>query len=245
MLAADTQFDLRPDRTPLLDRDTHESADSIAVKRLERGDAEDPQLEIAGKEGGLHVVPGETPAHLGEVVRAEREELRGLGDLARGQGGPRYLDHRPDQRGNIDPGLGRDLAQHLFSLVADDLQLLDRGHQRHHDLRMWISAGPAAPHGRLGDRPHLQGEQTRDEQPQPYPAQPQHRILLVQPADRLQQRAIAVRHRLAGGGGDAQAHREFGEIREELVQRRVDQADRHRQTVHRREDRNKVVALKR
>jgi hypothetical protein len=50
--------------------------------RLERGDVEDAVLEVGREERRLHVVTGEAPRHLGQVVGAEGEELRRRRDPA-------------------------------------------------------------------------------------------------------------------------------------------------------------------
>ena len=50
---------------------------------------------------------------------------------------------------------------------------------------------------------------------------------------------------LAARVGDGQLDRELGEVGQELVQRRVDEPDRHRQPVHRLEDVGEVLALER
>ena len=91
----------RPSSIAMLDQ----PADALAVERLERGDAEDAEVEVAGEERALDVVAGEAPAHLGQVVGAEGEELGGLGDLAGGQRRARHLDHRADQGVHLDAGL--------------------------------------------------------------------------------------------------------------------------------------------
>ena len=70
--------------------------------------------------------------------------------------------------------------------------------------------------------------------PRRTPRRPEHRVLLVHPADRGQQ------HRRRGPGprrvasATATFDRELLQRRQELVQRRVDQPDGHRQPVHRR-----------
>ena len=115
-----------------------------------------PRSRYCEKNERLDVVAGEAPAHLGQVVGAEGEELRRLGDLAGGQRRPRHLDHRADQRVHLDAGLlAPTSASTAQRLVRDDLQLLDRADQRHHDLRPRVAAG-LRPLGRgLGDRPDL------------------------------------------------------------------------------------------
>ena len=61
--------------------DSYQFADTITIDRLERRDAEDALLQISREESGLHVVAGETPRRLGEIVGAEGEELSGFGNL--------------------------------------------------------------------------------------------------------------------------------------------------------------------
>src|SRR5258706_8618169 len=64
VLAADADLEVRPRGPALLDRDPDEPADAVPVNRLERGDPEDTQVQVAGEEGALHVVAREAPAHL-------------------------------------------------------------------------------------------------------------------------------------------------------------------------------------
>ena len=98
VLAADADLQVRLGGPALLDGDAHQPADAVAVDRLERADPEDAELEVAREERRLDVVAAEALAHLREVVRAEGEEVGGLGDRAGGQGRARDLDHRADQR---------------------------------------------------------------------------------------------------------------------------------------------------
>ena len=82
----------RPASTALLTREPTPSLSMVS-------NGETPKMPFsryAVKKRGLHVVAGEAPHRLGQVVRAEGEELRGLGDLTGGQRGARQLDHRAD-----------------------------------------------------------------------------------------------------------------------------------------------------
>ena len=88
---------------------------------------------------------------------------------------------------------------------------------------------------RLEDRPGLHLEQAGDDHAEPDAAQPEHRVLLVQPVHRLQHPQVALA-RLAARLGDRHPHRQLGDVGQELVQRRVEQPDGHRQAVHRLED---------
>ena len=64
-------------------------------------------LEVVGEELALGVVTGEAHRGLGQVVRAERAEVRHLGDLVGADARARQLDHRAAEV--LDRGLlGRD-----------------------------------------------------------------------------------------------------------------------------------------
>ena len=78
-----------------LDADPHQVADAVLVERLERVALEHAVLEVEGEELALGVVARHAERRLREVVRAEREEVRDLGDLVGAQRGARQLDHRP------------------------------------------------------------------------------------------------------------------------------------------------------
>src|SRR5712692_4264487 len=71
VLAADAEFQFRPCGAAFLGGDADHPAHAVGVDRLERGHTEDAQLDVAAEERALHVVAGEAPAHLGQVVRAE------------------------------------------------------------------------------------------------------------------------------------------------------------------------------
>ena len=100
---------------PALDRDPHQLADTFLVERRERVVREDAVLEVAGEELALGVVAREPERGLGQVVRAEREEVGVKRDLVRADAGPRELDHRSDEIGEVAAlrlrGSDRELAQ--------------------------------------------------------------------------------------------------------------------------------------
>ncbi len=144
---------------------------------------------------------------------------------------------------HVDAGLLLDLGQHLGSVASraisssctdaiSGIMISGCG-----SLARLLPLG-----GRVRDRPDLHGEQAGDDQAEPDAAQAEHRVLLVQPADRLQQPQV-----LLGGlvPGQRDLDRQLGEVGQELVQRRVDQPDGDRQPVHRLEDLDEVAALQR
>src|SRR4029077_13517828 len=242
VLAAHAELDVRPGLLALLDGDLDQAAYAVAVDRLERRDAEDTQLDVPAEERALHVVPGEPPGHLRQVVRAEGEELRGRGDRARVHRGARHLDHGADQGVHVGAGLFLDLLEDLLGALTHDLHLLHGGGERDHDLRTRVLTGLLELGGRVCDRADLHLEQAGDDQAEPDAAQAEHRVLLVQPAYRGEQYLVLLRGRVAGQGD---LDGEFGEVGQELVQRRVDQPDRGRQAVHGVQDLHEVAALQR
>ena len=121
-----------------------------------------PLSRYGVEERRLDVVPGEAPGHLGEVVGAEGEELGGPGDLARRSarpGAPRSSCR--SAACTSTPSASQTSASTRSDLLADRLQLLHRADQRDHDLRPRVAAGLLPLARRLGDRPHLHGEQAR------------------------------------------------------------------------------------
>ena len=161
-----------------------------------------------------------------------------------GQGGARQLDHRADEELQVHAGLGAHVAGHLDDVLLDGLELLHVGDQRDHDLDARHAAGPD-PVGRgLQDRARLHLEQAGDDHAEAHAAQAEHRVLLVQLVHRLQHPQVALAL-LAARLGHRHAHRQLGDVGQELVQRRVEQPDRHRQAVHRLEDPDEVLALHR
>ena len=81
--------------------DLHELADAGLVDRGERVLLQDFVLGV-GAEEGARVVAAHAERGLGEVVRAEAEELRGLRDLVGGERAARDFDHRADDVGELD-----------------------------------------------------------------------------------------------------------------------------------------------
>ena len=90
------------------------------------------------------------------------------------------------------------------------------------------------------DGPHLHLVQAGDDQAETNAAQAEHRVLLMQAAHRLQQLVVLLGRVVAG---QCDLDRELGQVRQELVQRRVEQPDRGRQPVHGLEDFHEVAAL--
>src|SRR4030065_322459 len=78
------------------------TADGLPVDDLERVLGVDLPLDV-GDEEARGVVPADAEGHLGQVVRAEAEELGHRRDLVGGDGAAGDLDHRPDEIVELDP----------------------------------------------------------------------------------------------------------------------------------------------
>ena len=80
-------------------------ADAVGVERLERIVLQDSQFDVFLNKGA-RVVAAEPVHHLREIVRAEAEKIGDRGDVLRGNGGPRNLDHRSDVINEFGAALG-------------------------------------------------------------------------------------------------------------------------------------------
>ena len=116
--------------------------------------------------------------------------------------------------------------------------------QRDHDLGARVALRRLALRRRLRDGPDLHREQAGDDQAEAHAAQAQHRVLLVQAVDGLEEPQFVL-VRLLAGLRQGDADRQFGDVGEELVQRRVQEPDRDREAVHRREQLHEVLLLER
>ena len=223
VLAADAEPEVGPRLPAALDRDAHEVAHPRLIERLERVVDEDALLEIAGEERSLGVIARESERGLREVVRSEREEVRVFRDLIGAHAGAWQLDHGAARV--VDAAFFLDRAG---SELAKWRELLGEGDERVHDLDVRRRAG--APRDGLRcahDGAHLHLVDLRPLQTEPAAARSQHRVGLVQRDDPLP-------HALVG--------RLFGR-RQELVQRRIEQADGHREPGHGFEDALEVALL--
>ena len=170
-----------------------------------------------------------------------------LGDLAGGHRRARQLDHRADLERGADAG-ARSMLDAPPSMISARTSSSSWTVATSGIMISGCGSPPALIAQRRGleDRPGLHREQAGDHDAEPDPAQPEHRVLLVQPLHRVEQRAA----RFVSTGAprsscERDLDRQVGVVGQELVQRRVDQPDRDRQPVHRLEDPDEVVALHR
>ncbi len=115
-------------------------------------------------------------------------------------------------------------------------------HERDHDLGDRVAAGALDRDLRIQDGPRLDLHEVRDHQAKADAAQPQHRVLLVHRLDRPEQLAVLV-GRAAVLVCLGHLDELIVEVRQELVQRRIDQPDHDRQRIHGLEDALEVALL--
>ena len=239
MLATDPELDPRPRGAAALDSHADQLPHAFLVEGLERVRLEQLELEVLRHEATLDVVTREPEGHLGEVVRPEGEELGDIGDLTRRERGAWGLDHRAHEVVDIGVvGTGERGGRHLAHPIGQERELGLGNDERDHDLDVRIAAGLLAGDGRLDDRLGLHLVEAGLEDAEPTPARAEHRVGLP-PHLRDGQHAATLVVELALGVADEQ----LLDVGEELVERRVEEADGHGQAVHRLEDPLEVGAL--
>ena len=120
------------------------------------------------------------------------------------------------------------------------MQLVHVADERDHDLRPRVLAGLLDRHGGVEDGAGLDLDEVGDHEAQAAAAQTQHRVLLVHRLDGGQQLLVLGGRRVAGLGHLDELLLEVGQ---ELVERRVDEADDDRQAAHGRQDALEVALL--
>ena len=186
VFAADAAVEFRADALAEPDRHFHELADTQLVELRERVVLED-LLVVVGRQELARVVARETVRHLSEVVRAEAEELRLLGDRVGREGRARDLDHRAHLVGDVDVRMRDFLVRRLDDDVLDVLQLLRVARERNHDLRLHRPRAMSLLHldGRADDRRRLHASDLRIGDAQAAAAMSHHRIELLEGVDEL------------------------------------------------------------
>ena len=173
-----------------------------------------------------------------QVVGAEAEEFSLLRDLARNQRGAGQFDHGADQIVYPATDVLENLFRHPIDQSAQDFDLAPGRDQRDHDFRHGcVVALSCHLAGGFEDRARLHLVDFGIGNPQAASAMAEHRIEFVQlacPAAQMVDTQPARFRQL----------RELGvAMREKLMQRRVEQADRAGQARHGAEDRDEIRAL--
>ena len=195
MLAADADLEGGLGGPAPLGAEAHQLAHAVHVDHLEGVARQQAELEVGVHHPALDVVAREAEGHLGQVVGAEGEEVRHLGDLPGPQRGPRRLDHGAD--GDLElarlgawrpwrpfDGTRRPLLVHVGS-TASSTQPRARASsaRRHgegnHDLDDGVPAVGHPLAGRLHEGPHLHGVEAGLDDPEAHAPGPEHRVGLL------------------------------------------------------------------
>ena len=193
------------------------------------------------------VVAREPESHLREVVGAEREELRLGGDLVGGHGAARHLDHRAHQVLDLDALLLHHLGGHaiddglliLSSFTWPTSGIMISGTTFRPSLLSWHAASMMARACISVISGYVMPRRT--------PRWPSIGLNSCSCSTRASSFCFSSSSaaRLAGRFEPRDLDHQVLALRQELVQRRVDGADRHRRAVHRLEDAVEVLALQR
>ncbi len=250
MLTADAQLNLRTRAPSPLDRFFYQLPDPIPVKFHEGVGFQNFLLQVEGEELAFGIIAAEAEGGLGEVVGPEREKLGAFSQLIGYQAGPRQLDHGADQEGQAPAGFIQHRRSRLFNFLLHPLHLGGMADQRNHDLQLNLFRGnPFIKQLKGGhdDRTHLHAVDGGINQPQPAAAVAQHGVLLGQRSYFLQQR-LSLLQLLRLGSITAQPinlQKQLLTVGQKLVQRRVEQPDRHREAGHLPQDPLEILFLHR
>ena len=227
LLAADAQLDVGTGLAAEIRSHLHQAANAHLIELGEGIGLVDLVVVVAGQELA-GVVTAEAEGHLGEVVGAEGEELGFLGDIVSSEGSAGDLDHGADLIVHVAAGLVDELARHGVDDALDVCQLAGFADQGHHDFGLDLPGGTAAAHGQgsLDDGRGLHLGNFGVGDVQTAAAVTHHGVELVQGGDD----ALQVLH------GDVhflgQSLDVVGLGGQELMERRIQQADGHRATLH-------------
>ena len=244
VLPADPDLEAGPGLAPEFDGDLHDPPDSLHVERRERVVGKHLLAHVVEQESGFRIIARDPEDCLGQVVRAEGEELGREGDLARGECGPGDFDHRPHLEGHLDLLL----LHHGLRLRLDECPLggefVQVGYERDHHLHACIDPVVHAPRRRLEECAGLHPRELGQEHREADSAGSEHRVRLEQvlgPGEEVLFRADLLEGvvDLPQGGQVLELDLELREfpqqllmVGKELVERRIEEADHHGQPVH-------------
>src|ERR1035437_101559 len=233
MLAADADFQVRIRLAAALDGDLHQLADAFLVEDGKRIGREDLAILVVLLELRI-VVARQAHTGLGQIVGPEAEELGFLGE--------HFLGHR----------------HHDLLLI---LEFLDAADQRDHDFGNHLHALLGHLHDGFEDGARLHFGNLGIGDAETAAAMAQHGVELVElfhPLEQLGDDGLEVLdlgaelhvlgYQLAllldiGVRQDSHVHHQVFALGEELVERRIERADDHREAVHGGEEAGEILAL--
>ena len=236
VLAADAELEVGPGLAAPGHGGLHELAHAGLVDRGEGVLLHDFELGVV-REERAGVVARHAEAGLREVVGAEAEELGGLGNFVGGERAARDLDHGANRVVDLHLLLRHDLTGHAVHDLHLQVEFPLEADERDHDLGFDLDAFLLDEGGGLEDGAGLHLGDLGIANAEPAAAEAEHGIELVELVDA----------RLDPLDGHADLLREVRllvpGVRKEFMQRRIEEADRHRVALEGAEDAGEVVAL--
>ena len=247
VLTAHAEFQLSIRLASTLCGNLHQLPDAVLVDGVERIPLQQSELEITRHHTTFHVVTTQAERHLREIVRAEAEEVRVFRKMVGTQRGPRRFDHGSNgDMGSLGTlacrGVSRkvgELAQHTFDPASRQCQLVGGDGEGNHHFHDRLESLAGNLFGCLHQCPHLHCVQPRLHDPEPHTAGTQHGVDFRPLAGCVQQLGF-----FDGETRGALLHFQLVHMREELMQRRVEQSHGDRQAAHRTQDSDEVLFLR-
>ena len=233
VLSTNSDFKAGSSFAAAFDSDLHQFPDTFLINHREGVLLEDAFREI-GRQHFVHVITRKAECSLGEVISAEAEELRFLGDLACDQRGSRQLDHGSDEVMDFFAFLAENFLRHAPHDGCLVLHFLHGCDERNHDLCVGLDSLLLYRNRRFEDGAGLHLGNFRVGDAQSAASMSEHGVELVQlfdPAKQSSQLFQFRRFRLRSLEHCDLDH-QFFTLRQELVQRRIQQADGDWQAVH-------------
>ena len=236
MLATDAKLDIRAGLPPPICAHFYQLANPFNINRHKRICMINPLLFI-----GMHeirrIITADAQRGLGKIIGSKREKLGCLAQLIRTDCGARQLHHCTDQIVDFLPAFVKHLSGDIIDNLPANLNLLGSTGQRYHDFRNRGRPGGSNLYCSFEDGPCLHRANFRIGDRQPAPAMPQHRVGFLQ----------------AQGALPCQIHRHPDSLchlcqfciamRQEFMQRRVQQTNGYRQARHDSKQLGKVLFL--
>src|SRR5688572_2394738 len=256
VFTADTDFQSRFRLAATLGTHADKLSDAVRVEHLERIVADDFSFDVS-RQKAARVVAAQAKRGLREIVSAKREEVGVRRDAIGHERGARQFDHRADLVVDGHSVFAHHLTRDFFDQLALLPQLFADGHERHHDLEFNLAAFALHLARCFEDRATLHSGNFGKHKPEAATAEPEHRIGFANAIHLAQQRALVIdlvqkvvhltqrRRALEFHLQLRQLTGEFFRIWQKLVQRRIQQTDRHGQPDHFTKDRNEIAALQR
>ena len=256
MLTANSHFEIRLHAAATFRTQPHQLAYTLAIQHLKRIVGHDLALDVIGQEA-TRVVAAQTKRGLRKIVGPKGKEVGVGGDVMSHQGRTREFDHCAHAILDRHTMLAHHLACDLIDHFALLMQLFAKRNQRHHDFEFSFHLLALYLTGGFKDCATLHAGDFRKYQTQTTTTEAEHRVSFANTVDLLEQPALLVDLieqvvHVAQRGREPDGHFQFAQfahqlfgVRQKLMQRRIEQANGHRQANHFLKDADEVAALER